>query len=93
MRPCLKDIPYGQRFLVRHAAGCLTIMSRQVEDGSPLMVDMEVAEQPQGTQQESMPAPTPQSTGLEPKARVVLTYTGLSRCSCLHFVILSVAGL
>ena len=43
------------------------------------MAETEVAELPQSTQEESMPAPAEQSTSLEPIARVVLTYTGLSR--------------
>ena len=68
-------------------------MSRHVGEGSPTLAETEVAEQPQGRQQESVVAPAEQSTGFEPKAHVVLTYTGLSRCLCLQFVIAAVAKL
>ena len=60
-------------------------MSMQICEGSRNLADTKVAEQPQNMQEESTPAPAEHSTGFESKARVVLTYTGLSRCLCPRY--------
>lgn len=58
------------------------IMSRQVGASSPSVVETAVIELPLGVQEECMPTPFEQSTCLETTARVTLTYTRLSRCTC-----------
>ena len=54
-------------------------MSRQVGEGFPSVTNVEEAELPQGLQEESVPAPAAQHKVNGPKARVILTYSGLSR--------------
>lgn len=78
--PFLKDVSVrrdGVRVNHSQVVCLIAIMSDQIGLGTPSM--LEEAELPQGMQEHSAPA---QSTSLEPKARVVLTYSGLSRCSC-----------
>lgn len=95
---CLNDISRKFSHLLSanmdSLASDTSSMSRQVEVLTGSGTETEAPELPQGD--EDTKVPIARSTGLEPKARVVLTYTGLSRCPCVDFssytMALAVAG-
>lgn len=74
-----------QCFRHRQSVADTSIMSTQVVASSPSVVETSAVEVPLNVQEECLPAPVEQSICFATTARVILTYTGLSRCTCLVY--------